>query len=123
MATNYIGPGNVLDHTAGSALSSGDKVVLGAAGNVSVGVVLKDIANGAVGPVAIEGRFSFPKVSGAVIAQGESVNWDASAGAVDDNAAVAATGDVSDFAVAAEAAGSGVTTIDVILKPGNGAIT
>jgi predicted RecA/RadA family phage recombinase len=123
MATNQDQGVDVVDHTAAAAYSSGDPVVLGAAGNVSVGIALTDIANGAVGAVAIRGTFNMTKVSGAVIAQGETVNWDASASAVDDNAATAATGDVEDFGIAMEAAGAGVTTIAVQLLPGNGAIT
>ena len=126
MATTQDQGVNVVDHTAAAAISSGDCIVLGAAGNVSLGVALTDIANGAVGAVAIRGTFTLTKVSGAVIAQGETVNWDVSAasgaGAVDDNAATAATGDIEDFGVAMEAAGSGVTSIAVQLLPGNGSI-
>ncbi|MNC91255.1 hypothetical protein D3C83_74850 [compost metagenome] len=55
-----------------------------------------------------------PKVSAAVIAQGENLTWDASAGAFDDNAATPATGDVTGPpAVAMEAAGNGVTSLEV----------
>lgn len=64
------------------------------------------------------GVFTVPKVSGAVIAQGESLTWDVSAngglGAFDDNAATPAAGDVTGAAAHAyEAAGNGVTTIAV----------
>lgn len=64
------------------------------------------------------GVFVVPKVSGAVIAQGESLTWDVSAngglGAFDDNLATPAAGDVTGAAAHAwESAGSGVTTIAV----------
>jgi predicted RecA/RadA family phage recombinase len=112
MATNYLQKGDVLDYTAGADISSGDAVVIGGL----IGVALTDIANGDTGSVQITGVFDMPKVSGAVIAQGESLTWDVSAGAFDDNAATAATGDLTGAcAVAAEAAGDGVTTIAVRL--------
>lgn len=111
MATNYIQPGEVIQYTAGADISSGAVVRIG---NI-LGVALSDIANGATGSVQIRGVFNVPKVSGAVIAQGESLTWDASAGAFDDNAATPATGDVTGPpAMAAEAAGSGVSSLDVL---------
>ena len=110
----YVQPGKVITWTngTGSAVASGDVVVVG---NI-IGVAAVDIADGASGSVAIEGVYTVPKVSGAVIAQGESLTWDASAGAFDDNAATPGTGDVTGPpAVAAEAAGNGVTSFDVKL--------
>ena len=96
-------------------------VVLGAvnAKKVSVGVALKDIADGETleGAIATAGVWRFPKVSGAVIAAGEGVNWDASAGEVDDNAATTAAGDVAEFGKAQQAGGNGDTTIEVDIGP------
>lgn len=89
----------------------------------SVGVAANAIADGATGIVNIRGVYEFPKVSGAVIVAGETVDWDVSAGEVDDNAATPASGDCSDFGVALESAGSGVTTIKVELLPGRGSTT
>lgn len=111
MATNYIQPGKVLDYTnAGSAIASGDVVRIGKI----LGVALVDIATNATGSVQIEGVFEVPKVSGAVIAVGENLTWDASAAAFDDNAATPATGDVTGPpAIAFEGAGNGVTTLKV----------
>lgn len=114
MATNYVQPGDVIQYTAGADISSGAVVKIG---NI-LGVALADIANGSTGSVAIRGVFTVPKVSGAVIAQGESLTWDVSAasgaGEFDDNAATPATGDVTGAAaVAFEGAGSGVTSLDV----------
>jgi Uncharacterized conserved protein len=111
MATNYVQEGEVIQYTAGSNISAGAVVKIGQI----LGVALVDIANGETGSVAIKGVYTVPKVSGAVIAQGESLTWDVSAGAFDDNAATPATGDVTGAAaVAAEAAGNGVTSFDVI---------
>ena len=110
MANNYVTDGDVIDYTAGANITSGSVVKIGQI----LGVALVDIANGATGSVAIEGVFTVPKVSGAVIAKGESLTWDASAAAFDDNAATPATGDVTGApAVAFEAAGNGVTSLKV----------
>lgn len=119
MAKNYVNEGNVIDYAnGGTARSSGDVVVIGQ----QMGVCLGDIAANAVGSVQISGVFTLAKVSAAVIAQGQSVIWDASASAFDDNAAIPAAGDVSGCCVAMEAAGNGVTTIDVKLNVGVGTV-
>lgn len=115
-----------VNHVASGAKAVNQIIVLGAAGNVSVGVARTAIADTATGAVGITGVYTFPKTSTAVIAQGETVNWDVSAdstsGEVDDNAATAATGDVEDFGIAMAAAGNGTTTVQVKLLPGNGTI-
>ncbi len=121
--------GTVIQYSnTGTAITAGDRVVMGAAGNVTVGVALTDIAaTTGVGSVLISGVVELPKLTGAVITAGETVDLDSSAGSnggeVDDNAMTAASGDVSDFGIAMEDAGSGVLVIDVLLLPGNGAIT
>jgi len=79
----------------GSAVTAGSIVVMGATGDAVLGVALGDIANGASGSVAYNCGVTAPKVSAAVFVAGESLVWDSSAGAFDDNQAVAATGDVS----------------------------
>lgn len=114
-ANKYVGPGDSLNHTAGSAYSEGDTVELVDTNTGTLGVALTDIASGAVGAVGITGVYDLPKVSGAVIAQGGAVFWDTSANAVDDDAATKATGDFT-CGTAMEAAGSGVTTIAVKLN-------
>ena len=82
-------------------------------------VARETIAIGGTGIVAVSGVFEFPKATAAVIKMGESVNWDASASNLDDNAAIAATGDVAQFGVALDDAGSGVLVLDVdISEPG-----
>lgn len=115
MADNYVAPGDVIQYTAGADITSGSVVKIGAL----LGVALTDIANGATGSVAIRGVFTVPKVSAAVIAQGERLVWDVSAasgaGEFDNSAASPATGDVSgEAAVAFEGAGNGVTSLRVL---------
>ncbi len=128
MAKNQVtsgAPDTVLwTNNTGSAVAAGAAVVLGATSSkkARVGVLLGrdvaqagDVADGAQGVVAITECFELPKVSGAVIAQGESVNWDASNNACEDNAATPAAGDVAEFGMAHAAAGSGATTVQVWL--------
>ena len=117
MATNYVSDGNVIQWTngTGSAVDSGAVVVLGHI----IGIVLVDIANGASGSVAVEGVFTVPKVSAAVIAQGEKTIYDVSAGAFDDSSATPASGDITGAAVAFAAGANGETTMLVKLTPGN----
>ena len=72
----------------------------------------------------VKGVYALPKVSGAVIAQGETLVWDASAAAFDDNLATPAAGDLGGAsAVAFEAAGAGVTSIAVLLTGTPGTLT
>lgn len=123
MATNFVkGSVHTTQYTnAGTALSAGDPVVLAStdAKKCRVGIALVDIDNGDAGAVAITGCWTFPKVSAAVIAQGESVNWDASAGEVDDNAATSAAGDVKEFGMADADGAATTTSINVwIDEPG-----
>ena len=122
MATNYVQAGDIINwvNGSGSAISSGDVVAMGQV----LGVALVDIANGASGAVGFKGVYTVAKVSAAVIAQGESLSWDKSAAAFDDNAATAATGDITGApAMAAEAAGNGVTSFDVLFTGAPGTLT
>lgn len=109
---NFVQEGDVIAFTnGGTARSSGDVVVYGK----TLGIATGDVAANAAGQLRLSGVFTCPKVSAAVIAAGENVIWDASAGAFDDNAATPATGDVSNCAVAMEAGINGQTTIKVRL--------
>lgn len=117
---NFVQRGKVLTFTAAANLVSGQVV---RCGNI-LGVATQAIANGAVGEIATEGVFTVPKVSGAVITAGESLTWDASAAAFDDNAATPATGDVTGApAVAWESAGNGVTSMAVMFTGVPGTVT
>lgn len=113
MATNYVQDGNVINWTngTGSAVVSGQVVAIG---NL-LAVALVAIAAGATGSVQTRGVFTVPKVTAAVIAAGESLTWDVSAGKFDDNLATPATGDITGAAAyAVEAAGSTATTLNVM---------
>lgn len=117
---NFVQAGSLIPFLAGSTIESGQVV---RAGNI-LGVATGIVANGQVGLLCIEGVFTVPKVSGAVIGIGESLTWDASAAAFDDNAATPATGDVTGApAVAFEAAGNGVTSIAVRFTGVPGTVT
>ena len=108
---NYVQKGEVIDFVAAADVVSGQVVAIG---NI-LGVACAAVANGATGKAAIRGVFTVPKVSAAVIANGESLTWDVSAAAFDVNAATPATGDITGApAVAFEAAGNGVTSMKVL---------
>ena len=114
MADNYLQEGGVVQHTAAADIASGSVVAMGN----TLGVALVDIATGSTGSVKITGVFTVPKVSDAVIAQGESLTWDVSAntgaGAFDDNLATPESGDITGAAAVAFAgAGDGATTMQV----------
>lgn len=110
MAANQTQTGESIVITAGSNITSGQVVKV----NNTLGIAATDIASGAQGAIYLTGVFTVPKVSGAVIVQGETLTWDVSAGAFDDNAATPATGDVTgECAVAWESAGNGVTSFKV----------
>jgi len=118
---NYIKPGNTRTwvNTTGAAVVSGEVVVVGQ----QLAIASVDIANTASGEVSFTGVFQVPKVSAAVIAHGEMVMFDSSANAFDDNAATPATGDVSNAAIAAQAAGAGVLEMQVQFANLLGAVT
>lgn len=121
MTTKLVQKGNRIawNNDTGSAVASGDIVVVGEV----LAIALSDIANGEDGELGIGEVYYAPKVSGAVIAQGETVVWDVSAGAFDDNLATPAAGDVVGGAVAWEDAGNGVTEVAVLLLQSGGAVT
>lgn len=111
---SFIQPGEILDHTPGSALSSGDVVIIG----TLVTVACSDIAANTLGAVATEGVFSLPKKSGSAIAKGAKLTWSVADAAFTTGAGV--TGDTLGGAVAAAAAASGDTSMSVLLCPGTG---
>ena len=119
MTDKYLSTGSVLNHTAGSAISSGDVVVL----KHCIGIAIADIVSGEVGAVAIEGEFTVPKVSAAVFVQGEKLIWDTSASAFDDSSATPAAGDITGAVIATLAGASSELTCRVKLTPGNATLT
>lgn len=118
---NQVGKGKTLSYTngGGTTIAAGTPIVTGH----TLGVVVADIPAGDTGTLAIEGRFTLPKVSAAVFAVGEKLVFDISAnsgiGAFDDSAATPATGDLTGAAVAAVAGANTETTCEVVLTPGN----
>jgi predicted RecA/RadA family phage recombinase len=114
MATNVYNAHHmqVLQWTngTGSAVSSGDIVVVGGTEDAIVCVALVDIADSATGSVGYNCGVTAAKVSAAVFGQGESLTWDSSASAFDDNQATPASGDVSGGAIRADAAGANAET-------------
>lgn len=119
MSKKFSQSGDTLEFTAAATITGLIPVVVGQ----QIGMPIKSGVSGDVITMAMEGVFSVPKVSGAIIAQGESVIWDSSVSAFDDNAATPAAGDVSDACTAWEAAGAGVTEMLVKLNTGKGTVT
>lgn len=117
-----LGPLTV-NYTAAAAVAIDEIIVVGTNGAVSVGVAREALSAAGTCTVDIGGCYTFPKVSTAVIKAGETVDWDSSAGEVEDNQSTLATGDVGDFGVALADAGNGTTTVQVQLMPGTSAIT
>jgi len=121
MAKNYVAHGTTLNFAnTGTAIKSGDVVVVGDI----LGVAIVDIAaTTGTGTVQIVGVFDLPKTDAAVIAQGEMVIWDITAGSFDDKNATPATGDVSGAAIAMEAKGATTgATIKVKLSAVSGTV-
>jgi predicted RecA/RadA family phage recombinase len=110
-ATYKNGDKRPVIYTAGADIAVNEIVVLGVVDGkeCGVGVALEAIANGSTGFVATGGLWEFPKVSAGVIKACESVNWDSSAGAIDDNAHTTAAGDVAQFGSAYADYGNGTT--------------
>jgi predicted RecA/RadA family phage recombinase len=101
----------------GTAVSAGAIVVMGATDDATLGVALVDIDNGATGAVGVNCDVTVGKVSAAEWAAGESLIWDSSAGAFDDNQATAASGDVSGSCRAVNA-GANTETLAVVKLTG-----
>lgn len=107
MTSKFIQPGNVLDHTAGSALAAGAVVVIG----VRVGVLLAALASGETGSLQVTGVFNIAKLSTDVVAQGALLYWDAT------NSRLTTTAAGNTLAgYAANAAGNGVATVNIVLN-------
>jgi len=109
MSTKFVRPGETLPVVLAGTVAVDDVDVVGTG---LLGVALSAGVSGDTINYGIEGVWNLPKVSAAVIAQGEQVLWDVSAGAVDDDAATPAAGDFL-CGYADEAAGSGVLEIAV----------
>jgi len=121
MSANYTQKGNTLEYSnTGSAISSGDVVIVGGL----VGIAETDIAaTSGAGTVCIEGVFEVACNTADLITQGQVLDWDASASEFVDAIGSAASGDNENGVVAMAAAGSGVVLVEVKLLPGQGSTT
>jgi predicted RecA/RadA family phage recombinase len=112
MAKNYVQEGKVIPFTAGATITSGQVVVVGSL----VGIAMGDVANGAVGQLAVEGVFDVPAAT-AEITVGAAVYWDADGdpvgGTADSGAATATSTDntLMGHAIAAKAATAGTVRV------------
>jgi predicted RecA/RadA family phage recombinase len=99
--------GDVIDYVAGSAITSGQVVLIG----VRVGVALAAIASGATGAVRVLGIFTIAKLSTDVVTVGAALYWD------NTNFRMTLTSAGNTLAgYATAAAGNGVTTVEVSIN-------
>ena len=70
----FVQEGNQIDYTPGAAVAAGDVVVQGDL----IGVAKQAIAANALGALAVDGVFDFPKATGVgtAITAGATVYWD-----------------------------------------------
>ena len=107
MTTKYVMSGDVIDYVAGSAITSGQVVLIG----VRVGVALAAIASGATGAVRVLGIFTIAKLSTDVVTVGAALYWD------NTNFRMTLTSAGNTLAgYATAAAGNGVTTVEVSIN-------
>lgn len=107
MATNFVGPGDVLEVFTAGALSSDDGYML----NDLFGVALHDAGAGETVSLAVTGRWTLPKEAPLVINQGDRLFWEPGNSRVDKTA----TGQRC-IGIAAKGAASADTTVEVLLR-------
>lgn len=117
MARTFVQSGKVLDYanSSGSTITAGSIVVLGDC----VAIAEVDIPDGESGSVSVTGVHRVPKVAGTAWAQGEKVDWDASAPGFAPGITPAA-GDIVSAGVAAGPALTAATEGLLLLVPGIG---
>jgi predicted RecA/RadA family phage recombinase len=108
---NKVQDGKSINVTLAAAITSGDP--LGISDMVGVASVDGEIGDNIA--FRTEGVFRCPKLTTDVVVQGDTLNWDASAGEFI-LGATAAAGDVTAAGVAWEDAGNGVTEVAVKLN-------
>lgn len=107
MTTKYVMSGDVIDYVAGSAVTSGQVLLIG----VRVGVALAAIASGATGAVRMLGIFTIAKLSSDVVTVGAALYWDNTNSRM---TLTSAGNTLAGFATAA--AGNGVTTVEISIN-------
>lgn len=104
---SIVGEGASLDYTPGSAVASGDVVVLG---SIGVGIADHDIPANTLGAVVVDGLVEFPKATGAITAYAK-VYWDNTA----KNVTTTATNNtLAGYAVAAAASGDATVRVKLM---------
>lgn len=119
MTEKYVQKGDFLNVTLGGTVAKNDVDVIGTG---LLGVALDAGVSGEIIAYGIRGVYILPKVTAAVIAQGEQVLWDVSAGKVDDDQATPAAGDFL-CGMAFEAKGSSDTEIAVLINQPSPSVT
>jgi len=102
----FIQDGNIITVTAAANVTSGDGVLVGSI----FGVVAADAVAGEEVEIGTVGVYELPKLSTAVIAQGDRAAWNSSTGKV----VVPATG-MFPIGIATETAANGIASIKVRL--------
>ena len=102
----FIQDGNIITVTAATNIASGGGVLIGSI----FGIAAADAVTGDEVEIATKGVYELPKLSTAVIAQGDRVAWNSSTGKI-----VAPATGMAPIGVATEAAGNGTATIKVRL--------
>ena len=118
MANNRNQNGRRITADPGATVVSGQPFVIG----TQLCIALTDGVTGVEMEFAVDEVYRIPKLDAAVIAQGDPVDFDSSAGAngeIDDNAMTPASGDLSNCGIAWE--GKGATTGETILVKLNAA--
>jgi predicted RecA/RadA family phage recombinase len=114
---NYKQPGETITVPAPATVTSGLGTIIGGS---LFGVAKHDAASGADCSFLLEGVVELPKLSTAVIAVGDRLNWDHT------NARfikTAATGDILNVAVAVSAAGNPSATVNAKLTPDSASVS
>lgn len=106
MAKNRVKQGKRITFDPGATVVSGQAVVVG----TLLVICMTDGVSGTEIEGAIEEVYNIPKLDAAVIAIGDSVDFDSSAGGgtgqIDDNSMTPASGDLEDCGVAMETKGA-----------------
>jgi predicted RecA/RadA family phage recombinase len=107
MTATRVNSGTTIDYTPTSAVAAGSVVV----SNSLVGIATADISANTKGALAVMGVFDVPKLSTDNVGLGAVLYWDAG----NTRATLTSTGNTR-MGLAAEAAGSGVGRVKVLLN-------
>ena len=114
MATNRVQQGKRITFDPGATVVSGQAVRIG----TLLVICMTDGVSGTEIEGAIEEVYDIPKLDAAVIAIGDPVDWDSSAGTngeIDDSSMTPASGDLSNCGIAMETLGA-TTGVSIKVK-------